>query len=135
MNAEDIANYAKQLNTPDAENAYSTLMTESTADDVPALIAAYDAERDPQIRPKLVEIIAARRAPESLPFLAKALQRPQRAIWQTALGGIAAIGGDEAVALLEAEKTRLFTNLAADTGFRVGFIDEAIEQISKNAVS
>jgi hypothetical protein len=134
LNADEIAHYIQQLNSPN-EESYLALLTDSTAEDVPALIAAYDAERDVKVRVKLIEIIGQKRAPESLNFLALALQRHQPEIWKTALAGIVVVGGEPAQAVLKAEKKRLYTNLSADIAYRTGFIDEAIEQISSGSAT
>jgi len=115
------------------ENAYNALLTNTATEDVPALIAAYDAERNAKVKARLVEIIWQKRAPDSLRFLEQALQRPEAAVWRAALDGIVAIGGEKALALLETEKRRMYSNLSADMGLRADWIDEAIDRISRDS--
>ncbi len=133
MNAEEIAHYIQQLHSPDSENAYNALLTNTATENVPALIAAYDAERNAKVKARLIEIIWQKRAPDSLRFLDQALQRPEAAVWRAALDGIVAIGGEKALALLETEKRRMYSNLSADMGLRADWIDEAIDRISRDS--
>ncbi len=133
MSADEIAYYIQQLHSSDSEDAYSALLANTSAEAVPALIAAYDAERNAKVKAALVEIIWQKRALDSLDFLRQALQRPESPIWRAALDGIVALGGAPALALLEAEKSRLYATLAADTSFRVGWIDETIDRIKRDS--
>lgn len=133
MNAEEIAHYLQQLHSSDSEAAYFSLLTDTVTEDLPALIAAYEAERNAKVKAALVEIVWQKRMPDCLDFLKLALQRPESAVWQAALDGIAAIGGEAALSLLKTEKSRLFATLAADTSFRIGWIDEAIDRISRDS--
>ena len=132
MSADEIARSIQQLHTSDSEDAYFALLTETSAEDLPALIAAYDADQSEKVKAALVRIIWQKRAPSTFDFLTQALQRPETDVWKAALEGITTIGGEAALALLKAEESRLYRTLAADTSYRVGWIDKAIDQISRN---
>jgi hypothetical protein len=134
MSADEIAYYIQQLHTSDSEDASHALLTDTSAEDLPVLMRAYDAERSSKVKAALVEIIWHKRAPDVLDFLAQSLQRSEPDVWKAALDGITAIGGEGALALLEAEISRLYRTLAADTSVRVGWIDKAINQITRNSV-
>src|SRR5215211_3378693 len=108
MGADEIAHYIQQLHTSDSEDAYHALLTDTSAEDLPVLMGAYDAERSARVKAALVEIIWQKRAPDTLDFLAQSLQRSEPDVWKSALDGITAIGGETALALLEAEKSRLY---------------------------
>ena len=76
----------------------------------------------------LIEIIRQHRRPETLPFLAEALQHQHETIWKTALDGIVAIGVTDSLQILETEKKRL-TAHSSTAQSRSEWIDEAISQI------
>ncbi len=133
MSADEIARCVQQLHTADSEDAYFALLNDTSVEDLPALIAAYDGERNAKIKARLVKIVWQKRGPDTLEFLIQALQRPEADVWKAALDGIVAVRGEAALALLEAEKSRLYTTLTADISLRVDWIDEAIDQITRNS--
>ena len=131
MNDEMISAYIEQLRTGDSEYAYSSLLTDISKTDVPKLIHAYHSETMLKVQAALVEIIWQQRLPETLEFIAVALENPHPEIWKSALDGIVAIGTPRAMTILQAEKKRLLALESERVSSRLEWIDEAIQQLSK----
>jgi len=129
---ESVACYMEALRRGDREAAFFGLI-EAEHTVVPRLIQAFQEERDPELRAALVKIIWQHRQPETLGFLASALREPDERIWQEALDGIVALGGEKAVAVLE--QARAAADFSTGDGRRfVEWIDEALVQIREKRV-
>jgi hypothetical protein len=120
--------YLRKLDEGDLENAFFGLI-DMPHSIVPKLIEAFYSEGDPNVRAVLVEVIWQHRLPTSLEFLAEALRDDSADVWKTALDGIVALAGPKSIEVLEAERVRLLTGGQRDARLRIGWIDEAIEQI------
>jgi HEAT repeat protein len=120
--SEMASYYIQRLTGPDGEDAYHSLVE---ADDavVPLLIEASRVERNSAIRAELVEIIWQHRLPETVRFLAEALDDPAPEVWKSALDGLVALGGPSAIRVLESAKQKAFPRDRAD------WIDEALQQL------
>jgi HEAT repeat protein len=120
--SEQVAYYIGRLRGPDGEDAYHSLIE---ADDavVPLLIEAFGVQKDMNVRAELVEIVWQHRLPETVGFLARALDDPAPEVWKSALDGLVALGGPSAVQALERARER------AQPGDKADWIEEALEQI------
>jgi hypothetical protein len=104
------------------EQAFFDLIEESP-EVLPLLMMAFAAEKDPEVRESLVEVIGEHRVRESIPFLTRALDDDDPRVWKTALDALVTAGGEPALAALEAHRTR------ATKPDRQEWIAEAMGQI------
>ena len=121
-----VADYTAQLNGPNGEDAFFSLIELDDAA-VPVLIEAFHSERNTSVRTDLVEAIWQHRLPDTIRFLSETLDDPVPEVWQKALDGLVALGGQEAITALEAAKP--IVSHHRDGAVRTEWIDEAIEQI------
>jgi len=119
---EMVFHYIQRLAGPDGEDAYHSLVEANDAI-VPFLIEAFRAERSPAIRAELVEIVWQHRLPETVGFLAEALDDPAPEVWKSALDGLVTLAGQAAISILVSAKQR------TQGGEKADWIDEALEQI------
>ena len=126
---DDLAAYAvhyvKELKSGDRENAYFRLI-EAEHTIAPILIEPFHSEQDPDIRSELVAIVWQHRLPETIEFLAQALDDHSSEVWENALDGLVAIGGKAAIRVLESARRR-----SEHDAQRGEWIDEAIEQVGQ----
>ncbi len=87
-----------------------------------ALMEAYRAEPDAEIRALLVEVIWQHRQPSANPFLAQVLQNPEPEIWKRALDGLVAMASSESLDALHTARE------SGDGEFRK-WVEEAIGQV------
>jgi hypothetical protein len=124
---EEVAYYLACLHDGLVEDAFFGLI-EAGPGAVPLLIAAFAKPENRAVRANLVRCVWEYRRPEALGFLAGALHDPEPAVWKTALDGIVALGGSEAVRTLKAAHARLPTGQPR-SGITAEWIDEALDQL------
>jgi len=88
----------------EGEQAFHNLIEESP-EVLPLLMKAFSVEKDPAVRESLVQVIWEHRVRETIPFLIRVLDEDEPRIWKSALDGLVAIGGEPALAALEAYRT------------------------------
>jgi HEAT repeat protein len=94
-----FSHYFEELRRGDADNAFHGLI-ETDGWVIPKVIEAFHAESDPNIRSKLVGIVAEYRRPDAVDFLVQALSDPSELVWKKALDGFVAIGTERSLASL-----------------------------------
>ncbi|MBM4299261.1 MAG: hypothetical protein FJ143_16105 [Deltaproteobacteria bacterium] len=92
---------------------------------LPALIGVYRREDDAECRAFLVRIAWERREPETLGFIAEALNDPVEEVWQSALDGSVALASEEILDLLRAARGSVRADPSSTRRFQL-CIDEAI---------
>lgn len=117
-----IEYYLAKHDFHDGESAFFGLLELKSAT-VQLLIEQFEREQDGERRSLLLEVIWQRRDPQAIPFLAKALQDVEPAIWKIALDGLVALASPEA--LFAVKRVRQAPCEAEFTAW----LDEAIEQI------
>jgi hypothetical protein len=127
--ADDLSRYVEyvyQLREAETENAYHSLV-DAGKSIVPFLIHMFHATPEPTIRSELVRIINQHRLPETIDFLAEALNDYSK-VWKNALDGLVTLGGQKAIMVLETAKQQSKSANKADDE-KTEWIDEAIQQI------
>ena len=116
-----VAYYVPQLSGPAAVDAWHSLVEAGPAA-LPYVVAAFPATSDPAARLVLVQIIAAYRSEEAIPFFAACLQQTDTEVWKAALDGLVSLGGRGALDVLTA---------ARDTAppEKREWVSEAVDQI------
>jgi hypothetical protein len=122
-----VAYYLEHLRRGRAEDAFFGLIDADPAV-LPVLMDAFAREENRGICADIVRCIWQHRRPEALGFLADLLHDPDPAVWQEALDGLVALGGDEAVGSLQAARTRILAKRVGQS-VAVQWIDEALEQL------
>lgn len=95
-----VAKHLDALRKGDVESALCRLV-EAGPDVLPHVESAFRDERDPVVRAGLVRAVWEQRRPQSVPFLARALDDPIPEVKKTALDGLVTIGGPEVRRVLE----------------------------------
>jgi hypothetical protein len=124
--SEYAAYYLERLRQGQAEEAFFGLIEADSAV-LPALIEAFPRDENRGIRAQIVQCIWRHRRPEALGFLADLLYDPDKAVWQEALDGLVALGGCEAIRVLQEVQRRLPADRAG--GITREWVDEALEQL------
>jgi HEAT repeat protein len=110
----------------DRDSAYHGLI-EADHGIIPILIGAFRKEQNPAIRASLVEVIWQHRLPETVQFLAEALEDSNPRVWKNALDGLVTLSTPEGIQVLESAKTR-----AKNTqSYQLRWIDETLKQIEQ----
>lgn len=126
---EYAAFYIERLRGPESEDAYHSLI-EADNSIIPILIDAFRTEQDSEIRSDLVAVIWQHRVPETTDFLIEATNDPAPEVWKSALDGLVAIGGQDAIQALELARERLHPDSRKEYT-KEEWIDEAIQQIKE----
>ena len=121
---DQIADYLGSLSGPDRDDAFHRLI-ELGAVVIPYLEQAFTNAVDARTRQTLVTIAWQTRSRQSLPFLQHALEDASGDVWKEALDGLVAIGGPEALDLVQRMRSRT-------TSDKRQWFDEAIQQITEN---
>jgi len=103
--SERVKHYLDLLRSGDQDQAFHSLIEESP-EVLPLLMKAFSAEKDPGVREWLVQVIWEHRVRETIPFLISVLDDDEPGVWKSALDGLVTIGGESALAALEAYRTR-----------------------------
>jgi len=130
---EEVAYYLACLRDGLAEVAFFGLI-EAGPDAVRLMIAAFDEPENCAVRADIVRCLWQCRRPEALGFLTGALHDAEPAVWKEALDGIVALGGGEAIRILEAAHARLPAD-RPQSGITAEWIDEALEQLREQAAA
>lgn len=121
-NLEDrIAYYVPQLEGPNADNAWHSLVEEGPSA-FPLIVRAFESTGDTLTKISLVQIICQYRTEDAIPFLAEQIHNSVPEIWKTALDGLVALGGPKVFEVLG-------TAREATTAEKREWFDEAICQI------
>jgi hypothetical protein len=111
----------------DEESAFFTLI-ELPGDVLPAVIEIFRNEQASQIRAFLVKAAWERRDEAVIPFLSEILQGAEEDSWQEALDGLVAFASPQCLGILQAARSREFTDESAAKRFRL-WLEEAIGQV------
>ncbi len=103
------------------ENAFMSLV-EAGDDILPMLEQQYRREASPGRRAFIIKVIRQQRNRQSLEILGHALADPEECVWQQALDGLLALGGEEAKDLMRSA-------LATANPYQAEYIAEALELI------
>jgi HEAT repeat protein len=128
---EYAAYYRERLRQGHTEEAFFGLIDADPAV-LPVLIEAFAKEQDRGVRAAIVRCIWQHRRPETVSFLADVLHDPEPAVWQEALDGLVALGGDRAIQALQAARARIPAGRAGRAITRE-WVDEALEQVRERA--
>jgi muramoyltetrapeptide carboxypeptidase LdcA involved in peptidoglycan recycling len=122
--------YIERLEGPDGLNAWHSL---DEADDaiVPFLIDACHVEANPEVRAELVEIIWHHHVPATAGFLGDTLRDPEPDVWKAALDGLVALGGHQALRVLESARPDMSSACSRLREFGE-WIEEAIGQVREH---
>jgi hypothetical protein len=96
---------------------------------LPMLLAEVGKNENRPIRADLVEIIWQYRDPQVLGFLAESLLDPDPKVWEQALDGLVAIGGNMARSYIQSALEQLGANVPPN-GLTVEWLREALNQIA-----
>jgi HEAT repeat protein len=121
--------YLEKLRRGEFEMAFHGL-TEGGRPVIPHLIKAFRNERSPDIRAELVNIVWNHRQPETVNFLAEALNDLDQKVWKSALDGLVTIASSAALQILQTASNKEFPNERQTEEFRK-WLNEAITQIQE----
>jgi len=122
-----VSFYVGQLRDGDSEAAFHSLIEADRAA-IPKLIEVCKAERNPETRAQLVNIIWEFRDPSTISFLGEALFDSSSRVWKAALDGLVALGCPAALPFLRAALSRESLGTSNSDSFRI-WVEEAIEQL------
>jgi hypothetical protein len=122
-----LDHYLNQLRQGKFEEGFFGLI-EAEEDAIPLLIEAFGEEKNREIRAQIVHCVWQHRRPMVVAFLGALLLDPEEAVWREALDGLVAIGGPEAVRVLEEAKVRVPARQAGRS-ITIDWIDEALVQL------
>lgn len=105
------------------ENAYHSLI-EASHEIVPVLIQQFAKTENGECRALITEVIWQHRLPSTISFLTSALNDNNKEVWNQALDGLVAIGGEKSRIALQEIQERM-----SNSDIRYLAITEAIEQI------
>jgi HEAT repeat protein len=95
-----VAQHLDALRKGDFESALCRLV-EAGPEVLPYVESAFRDEKETAVRVGLVRVVWEQRRPQSVPFLARALDDPSPEVQKTALDGLVTIGGPEVRRFLE----------------------------------
>lgn len=119
--------YLDRLEDPSWDDEDPRLDFASSA--MPYFIAALQQGNTPPRRPRLVRVISQFRDSAALPTLAIALRDPFEHVWKNALDGMVALGGNQALAVLN-EALAMTSATPAETE-KFEWIHEAVTQVAE----
>lgn len=129
----DLRTYAmgciSKLGGVGSDDAFHSLIEAEDAV-VAFLIEAFCAEPEPHRRALLVNIIWEHRLPETVEFLAEALQDAVPAVWKSALDGLVTLGGTSSIGVLRSARDSCQRGGEKEAA-KLRWIDEALEQTAQ----
>ena len=129
--AEDyVAYHLDRLRRGHAEAFFGLIEADPTV--LPVLIEAFAKEEDRGIRAEIVRCVWQYRRPEAVGFLGEALHDSEPAVWQEALDGLVALGGERAIQALQAARARIPVGRAG-RAITEEWVEEALEQVREQA--
>lgn len=128
---ELVAYYLERWHKGHGDDAFFGLIEADPAV-LPVLMEAFANETDREIRAFIVHCIWQHRRREAINLLAEVLHDPEPTIWQQALDGLVALGGDEAIHALQATRASIPAGRAG-RAITAEWIEEALEQMRERA--
>jgi len=131
---QDAADYyLLQLRAGDFESAFHGL-TDLDPAVVRPLIAAHRVERSPEVRNKILRIVAEFRTPTALPLLDEVVRDRRGDQWKVALDGLVSLASVEAASALESVLREETSATERDSEY-LEWVSEALEQIQQTIIS
>jgi hypothetical protein len=123
----DIRAAIEKFRSGEEESAFCELL-EMPGDVLPAMTDIFRTEHVPEIRAFLVKVAWERRDKAALALLGEALMDRDAAVWQEALDGLVTFSSPESLQILQAARSRQFTNNPTAKRFHQ-WLEEAIGQV------